>query len=238
METSLIKVKKNNITTTSLIVAEKFGKRHDDVLRKIKNLIKDDEKGRLIFAESFYVNSQNKKQKMYIMNRSSFSILCMSFTGKKALEWKMRFYDAFEAMEQTLLRQQNASWQQARIEGKEDRLELTNSIKRLVEFAEASGRRNANRYYTTFTKMIYKILFNIKKVPKDFRNNLDKTTLRQLQLIELKASQWVDDAVVTSDDYHTPYKDVKSRIESLVEVIGGINLYKSLNHESNLQRIA
>lgn len=92
MKDSLIETKGNSITTTSLIVAEKFKKRHDDVLRKIDNLIKNDDGGRLNFTESSYVNSQNKEQKMYDMNRRTFSILVMGFTGKKAMEWKHKFY--------------------------------------------------------------------------------------------------------------------------------------------------
>jgi Rha family phage regulatory protein len=66
--------------TTSLLVAKKFNKRHEHVLRTIRNLIKDDPKmgshvaeGRY-FCESTYINEQNKAQPMYYIDREGFSL--------------------------------------------------------------------------------------------------------------------------------------------------------------------
>lgn len=39
---------------------------------------------------------------MYIMNRDGFSLLAMGFTGKKALEWKLKYINAFNEMERQL----------------------------------------------------------------------------------------------------------------------------------------
>ena len=36
------------------------------------------------------------------MDRDGFSLLVMGFTGKKALEWKLKYIDAFNQMEETL----------------------------------------------------------------------------------------------------------------------------------------
>ena len=55
---------------------------------------------------------------MYAMDKHSFIILAMRFTGKKALIWQHRFVDAFEAMERTLLERQNKAWENARLKGK------------------------------------------------------------------------------------------------------------------------
>jgi len=129
MKKSLIIVKDKNVFIESKRIAEVSGKRHDIVLRKIENLIKDDEDNQLHFVVVRYKDKKGEYRKQYIMNRRSFSILCMGFTGKKALKWKNRFYDAFEQMENFILQQQNHSWQQARIDGKQDRYELTEAIK-------------------------------------------------------------------------------------------------------------
>ncbi len=224
----LVLIQKKTIITDSLTVAENFGKQHKHVLEKIENLLKDDDEGRLNFRLSSYINSQNKEQKKYTMGRRSFSILCMSFTGKKALKWKHRFFDAFEAMERQLLNQQNSSWLDTRSSGKGVRLDFTDSIKKVVDFAGQSGSKNPGRYYSTFTKMVYGLLFDLKKVPKDFRDTLNEETLKQLQLIEWKASQWIDDAVIGSEDYHAPYYEVKAKIQTLIEVIGNIKIHKEL----------
>lgn len=39
---------------------------------------------------------------MYYMNRDGFSLLVMGFTGKKAIEWKIKFINAFNEMEKAL----------------------------------------------------------------------------------------------------------------------------------------
>ena len=88
--------------TTSLIVKDVFGKRHDDVLKAIKNLECSQEYRLRNFAESSYKNKQNKKQLMYIMNRDGWTILVMGFTGKKAMEFKEKYIVEFNRMEEEL----------------------------------------------------------------------------------------------------------------------------------------
>ena len=101
------------IIVTSLLVAEHFGKRHDHVLRDIKNIINSVvyqdrlAKGGLPnFGESSYRNSQNKAQPMYEMDRQGFELLAMGFSGEDALRWRLKYSDAFAAMEKELLQRQ------------------------------------------------------------------------------------------------------------------------------------
>lgn len=104
MEELVFKSKKGNPVTTSLLVAEKFSKEHRHVLDAIRNLIKSAENSAVLsmFYETTYLNSQNKKQPMFIMNRDGFSLLVMGFTGEKALQFKIEFINAFNKMEKQL----------------------------------------------------------------------------------------------------------------------------------------
>ena len=224
--TDLVSVYGRKIKTDSLIVAEMFGKKPKSVNRKIENLIKDDDSSRLSFAPRDYKDTRGKSQIYYEMDRRSFSILCMGFTGKDALKWKHRFYDAFEAMERVLLQQMNESWRSSRIEGKAERQGLTDAIQQLVIFAEENGSRNASKYYTTFTKLIYKYLFGIDKAPDGFRDTLDQTSLKRLQLIEGQVALWILQSLASADDYHQPYQDVKGKIGTLVQLTGGEAVFK------------
>lgn len=88
--------------TTSLIVAEKFEKRHDVVLRSIEDTISDMdyETAKLWFHKTTYKTRGNRKSyPMYEMNRDGFSLIVMGFTGEKALRWKVSYIKAFDAME-------------------------------------------------------------------------------------------------------------------------------------------
>lgn len=99
----------NQALTNSLLVAEKFGKEHQHVLRDIRNLMEGMSKiGETpMFVETTYINGQNGQEyPMFIMNRDGFTILAMGFNGKKALKFKLEYIAAFNSMEKALKEQQ------------------------------------------------------------------------------------------------------------------------------------
>lgn len=103
MDEIILQNKDGKILASSREVAEKFGKRHDHVLRDIDKLISDSPNlGREMFIETTYINERGKTYKCYLMNRDGFSLLAMGFTGKKALEWKLKYINAFNIMEEKL----------------------------------------------------------------------------------------------------------------------------------------
>ncbi|MDE5682499.1 MAG: Rha family transcriptional regulator [Mailhella sp.] len=130
-------VQQNNngtITTTSLRIAEIFGKRHDHILRDIENLIEQmpeemqEEWGDLNFEATCYINDQNRQfYPMYKLTRDAFTLLAMGFTGEKALRWKLKFIEAFNAMEQDLLNKE------------------INSLKTIADHAYNKGRQEGLR---------------------------------------------------------------------------------------------
>lgn len=113
--------------TTSLIVAEKFGKRHQEVLYAIEGrkcsckgsgckkcngrgyqqlgLLQEDleinAKSHLsgIFRKSSYKDNGGRKRPLYYMDRDGFTLLAMGFTGGEALRWKISYIEAFNKME-------------------------------------------------------------------------------------------------------------------------------------------
>lgn len=90
----------DQIVVSSKEVAEHFEKRHDHVLRDIENLMqKDSPNFGEMFFEYAYEDSYGRKQKCYLMNRDGFSLLVMGFTGDKALEWKLKYIEAFNMLE-------------------------------------------------------------------------------------------------------------------------------------------
>lgn len=109
-----LSIEDGQITTTSLQVAEHFGKRHADVLRAIKDLLKELPKGyrrnfALIQIETDLGMGRTRKDPAYRMTRDGFALLAMGFTGKEALQWKLAYIDAFNKMEKVLLEQRQAA---------------------------------------------------------------------------------------------------------------------------------
>lgn len=83
-------------------IAESFEKRHDHVMRDIDTIKKDVPNFGEMFFETEAPDSYGRPQRTYLMNRDGFTLLAMGFTGKAALEWKLRYIAAFNAMEKQL----------------------------------------------------------------------------------------------------------------------------------------
>ena len=85
--------------TTSKDIAETFGKRHDDVLRKIASLDCSANFTARNFAASEYEDSTGRKLKCYQITRDGFTFLAMGFTGKRAAQFKEAYIEAFNELE-------------------------------------------------------------------------------------------------------------------------------------------
>lgn len=95
----------NQPLTNSKLVAEVFGKNHKDVMKAIRNLTEWSAQNCAVlemFSESTYLNEQNKEQPMFIMNKDGFTLLAMGFNGKKAMEFKLKYIEAFNAMKRQI----------------------------------------------------------------------------------------------------------------------------------------
>lgn len=108
MNEIILKEQNGQVVVSSRDVAEKFGKRHDKLTVEIERMYGDligyaQNGGHPLFIENFYIHPQNKQEyKEYLMNRDGFSLLCMGFTGEKALQWKLKYIKAFNQMEEQL----------------------------------------------------------------------------------------------------------------------------------------
>ncbi|OGR07634.1 MAG: hypothetical protein A2511_17010 [Deltaproteobacteria bacterium RIFOXYD12_FULL_50_9] len=214
-------MKKGAIITTSLDVAEKFGKRHDLVLRTIRNLDCSHDFSLLNFAERNYIDDRGKKQPMYEITRDGFSFLAMGFTGKKAAGWREKYITAFNAMEHVLLNQSNLAFQELRRSGKVIRIEATDTIKDFVEYATAQGSSNAKHYYANITKATNKALSLVKQTSGNhFRDMLDNMQLLSyLQTAEFIACNALKEGMTAGLDYKDIYQLCKKRIEAFASTV-------------------
>lgn len=106
MNDLVIQNSKGNDVTTSLIVAEVFGKRNSDVLRDIRNLNCSDSFRERNFASMVIMNDLPQggaqRSEYYEMTKDGFSFLVMGYTGEKAGQFKERFINEFNKREQLL----------------------------------------------------------------------------------------------------------------------------------------
>ena len=103
MENLVIQSPQGRDVTTSLIVAEVFGKEHRKVCRDIESLSCSNEFRVANFVQTPYTHPQNGQEYHYYeMTKDGFSFLVMGYTGKKAGEFKEMFINEFNKREMML----------------------------------------------------------------------------------------------------------------------------------------
>lgn len=93
------------VYTTSRDVAAYFDKEHRNVLAAIDALIQQEPRLALLhFKQGSYTldSTGSQRHRCFDMNRDGFVLLVMGFTGPRALKCKMRYIDAFNAMEREI----------------------------------------------------------------------------------------------------------------------------------------
>lgn len=103
--------KDGEVFANSRDVAAFFEKEHRNVLQAVDALISAEPNlGRAEFSAGVYTLPQTGEQqhRCFNMTRDGFALLAMGFTGVKALKWKLRYIEAFNAMESELRRIANS----------------------------------------------------------------------------------------------------------------------------------
>lgn len=92
------------VVVSSRDIARDFDKRHSDVTEIIRKLTTENSAVKNMMIESKFEHRGNKYTE-YLLTRDGFSLLVMGFTGAPALQWKLKYIDAFNKMEQALRNQ-------------------------------------------------------------------------------------------------------------------------------------
>ncbi|HWL70433.1 MAG TPA: phage regulatory protein/antirepressor Ant [Geminicoccus sp.] len=94
-------IREGEVFANSRTVSTAFDKHHRDVLRAIDTLVQQEPSlGLRSFAQTPYLEpTTGQEYRSFDMNRDGFTLLAMGFTGAKALKWKLRYIEAFNALE-------------------------------------------------------------------------------------------------------------------------------------------
>lgn len=187
------RISKTEVTVvTSLDIAETFEKRHDNVLKDIRELKCSDEFRLLNFEESKYLNQQNHKQPIYYITRDGFTLLVMGYTGEKAMRFKETYIKQFNAMEKAL---------QGKLIEREKGIAVRQSLTKALQQSTENERMHGHAY-SAYTNCIYKVLFgkNAKQLREELgiskkenlRDYLSTEELRAIQSMECLVSGLVD----------------------------------------------
>lgn len=146
--------------TTSLLVAETFGKMHKNVIQDIESLLvkaenlaltENQQVSEMFFKTEYETPLNNgtdavKKNPMYFMNKDGFTLLVMGYTGHKAMEFKLKYINAFNKMEAQLKQgyQLQSEFSQAQMHLMQQMTDTCNNlIQSLKSFEKHQNRRHS-----------------------------------------------------------------------------------------------
>ena len=211
----LVKIMEQNreeiLTANSRDVAEHFEKQHKDVPESIRNLTAENSATKSMFIETSF-ESRGKFYPQYELTRDGFSLLVMGFTGSKALEWKLKYIEAFNEMERELKRlfEERKRTEIERAKGIIIRHVLTDTIK--MKIADSPNKKFA---YPNYTKLIYRTIFgkSLKELQADFGVKPKETVRDYMTAEQLKEVESMEMLVSSLINLGMSYDEIKSFIQ-------------------------
>jgi hypothetical protein len=143
----------------------------------------------------------------------------MSFTGKPALQFKLRFIEAFNEMELLLSQRNDPAWLEARASGKLVRGQETDAIQRFIDYARSQGSQHAGRYYCAFSKLVNTALGIHPDGPRPIRDHLPPLLVAKLAVIEAAVSEVIEEGIAAGFFYRDVFRAAKGRILELAQVL-------------------
>lgn len=209
----LVFLKKDEAMADSLMVAEMFGKEHRNVVRAIENIMegiaKNEHTPKMFFKSSYKHPQNGERYTKYYMNRDGFSLLVMGFTGKKALEWKLKYIEAFNKMEKVIIEKRTDAWIETRKLGKITRQAECEMIMKLKDYAKSQGSTHYDTLYMVYAKLANKMVGITKR---------DEATVQQLNTLSLMENiifHVIDMGIIAGKHYREIYQDCKTRMETV-----------------------
>lgn len=206
------------VVVSSRIVSNRFKKRHDNVMQTIRELVigllKNQETPERYFTESNYINEQNgQAYPEFLCSRDGFSLLAMGFTGEEALKWKLKYIQAFNAMEAAIRERLSTEWLITRKQGNLVRRNETDTIAQLIDYAERQGSRNMRkRAYEIYTKLVNGLV----GIESGQRDVIPFKTLSTIVFLEDMILHTVSEEMDRGTYYKEIYRKCKANGEQIV----------------------
>jgi len=232
----LIVMQKNDIYTTTLIISENLGMKHDNVVALLKKYSSIEI---LSMFKTDKLSTKGRAIVNYLLTEEQALLLVsMMKNTPKVIEFKIKLVRAFihyrKLASQLLSQKQNVAWIEKRQDTKVMRRECNDVIQEFIAYAKEQGSKSADHYFSNFTRMELNGLFILEK---KYPNARDVMSMRQLNLIEM-----ADEAVAVSLresmdkglSYKECYQEAKARIEMLAKIIPPSPLPKLLKETKNV----
>lgn len=210
----LVELKKDEAFTTSKIIAEGTGNKHHSITAIIQKY--DDDFnffGKIRFIDLKSINpSGGRPEKLYYLNEEQATLLMTYLRNNDTVrKFKKELVRQFYAMRQFIMERQSEDWKAARLNGKVTRLQETDILKQLVEYAREQGSKHADMLYMVYTKLVKGYIPNAR----------DELTVHELEMIKLMENiiiQTIRKGMAEEKHYKEIYKDCQYRLDQFTDI--------------------
>jgi Rha family phage regulatory protein len=207
----MIFVEKEQAVVSSRTIADKFEKEHKNVLQAVQNLMAENSAVKSMFHKSYF-QVRGKSYPEFLINRDGFSLLAMGFTGEKALEWKLKYINAFNKMEAFIRERQSTEWLLTRKQGKLIRRDETDTVANLIDYAKSQGSRHADKLYMTYSKLVNSLV----EIDAGQRDKVPFKTIATIGFLEDMILHTIDEEMQKGTHYKKIYQICKSNGEQIM----------------------
>ena len=204
---------KNNTLTEAEKEKGKFTKLEH---RSLLGIIRDEfseEIGEQKILQSSYINSQNKKQPMFILtlNQAKQVLLRESKYVRRAI------ISYIEVLEQTILDKAKSEWLLTRQQGKLVRREETDAIQILIEYAKKQGSQHSDKLYMTYSKLVNSLV----GIKANSRDKVDFGILMVIRQLEDMFTRVITSSMENEIHYKEIYQICKKQGTHFIEIVNG-----------------
>lgn len=207
----LVEVRRNEVFTTSKVIAEGTENKHHavrEIIKKYKQDIED-------FGSLLILNEEStggRPMEIFLLNEEQATfVITLLRNSKVVVKFKKELVRQFYQMRRFLIEKQSKAWIDTRETNKANRLKETDVIKLLAEYAEKQGSAHSDKLYLTYSKLANSIVGGK-------REDMTVSELNTLTLMESIIKQTIEIDMSMGMHYKDIYKDCKERIGQFAEI--------------------
>ena len=217
MKNGLVGMSNNALTMSSLEIAELTGKRHDNVMADIRNLLIDLNLDAPDFSGAQKYNNNNTRR-IFNLPRRECDLLLMGYS----IVMRAKVYDRWLELETKPVTPYDTflEWDKTRQLGKAHRLSSTDAMRALVGKMVSEGHPlNPPALFAILTDNTNKILFIQKGKADNWRQCMNKKQLDFVRMADNIIADIINDSGLddTSEDIIIA---INKRLHSLVDAVG------------------
>lgn len=162
---------------------------------------------------SSYINSQNKKQPMFVLtyNQAKQVLLRESKFVRRAI------IHYIEVLEQAIIDKNKSEWLLTRQQGKLVRREETDAIQNLIEYAKQQGSQHADNMYMSYSKLVNSLV----GIKANSRDKADFEILSRIRILEDMFTKIILNSIDDDIFYKEIYQKCKKQGTEFIGFVSG-----------------